>query len=288
MSVRFSPEADIVVKHRQDTVRRDMAPDVQQTAPYFHYQYEFILIVGGTAVYNISGREYLAQTGTVLCISSLENHFITTHSEGYDRYTVRFSNEALTTLIRDPVLISIFKQRPQGFCHQYACTSAEMEHYMHMLDIMTREYVEQKPYWDYLIASKLRDILVYMYRRRPEAFPGARSQASQMLIFDIQNYIEGHLTEDLQLETVAGRFFINKYYLSHNFSGVTGYTFKQYVVMARLSKAKDLLLHTQSEIREIATSVGFSSASHFIRIFKQNEGISPLQYRNRAKGQKKA
>lgn len=287
MSQRFMPESDILIIHRQDTVRHYMSPAVQKNTPHFHYQYELILTVGGSAVFNVSGKNYKLEPGTILCISNLENHFIISYSEGYDRFAVRFSSEALSELIHDPLLLSIFKQRPEGFCHLYTCSAEELKRYILLLRIMLAEYQGQKPYWDYLIASKMRDILVCMYRKQPEAFPGTRSQAGHMVIFDIQNYIEGHLTEDLRLETIAGRFFINQYYLSHRFPYVTGYTFKQYVVMTRLSKAKDLLLHTQREIQDIAVSVGFSGASHFVRIFRQNEGITPLQYRNRAKGTKK-
>lgn len=282
MAERFLPDTDIRITHRQDAVQSYMAPDVQQKAPHFHYLCEFLLNVGGTAEFNVEGRVYHVEPGTALCISNLENHFILSHSEGYDRYTARFSNDALTTLIHDPLLLSIFKQRPEGFCHQYVCSPEELAHYAHMLDIMVREYQNRKPYWDYLIASKMRDILVYMYRRNPDAFPGTRKQAGQDVIFDIQNYIESHLADDLQLETVAARFYINKYYLSHSFKNVTGYAYKQYVVMARLSKAKDLLLNSSDAVQHIAPQVGFASASHFIRSFRQAEGMSPLQYRNRA------
>ena len=190
MPDRFSPQTDIRVLHRQDAVRRYMSPDVQQIQPHFHYQNEFLFTVGGTADFHISGKTYHVQSGSFLFVNNLENHYIISHSEGYDRYTVRFSNEALNTLIHDPLLLSIFKQRPSGFCHQYVCTPQEMKHYVLMLDIMTREYAEQAPYWDYLIASKLRDILIYMYRHQPNAFPGERGQSGQELIFNVQNYIE--------------------------------------------------------------------------------------------------
>lgn len=282
MAERFLPDTDIRITHRQDAVQNYMSPDVQQKAPHFHYLCEFLLNVGGTAEFNVEGRVYHVEPGTALCISNLENHFILSHSEGYDRYTARFSNDALTTLVHDSLLLSIFKQRPEGFCHQYVCSPEELDHYAHMLDIMVREYEDRKPYWDYLVASKMRDILVYMYRHDPDAFPGTRRQAGQDVIFDIQNYIESHLSDDLQLETVAAQFYINKYYLSHSFKNVTGYAYKQYVVMARLSKAKDLLLNGSEAVQLIAPQVGFSSASHFIRSFRQAEGMSPLQYRNRA------
>lgn len=283
MPERFLPDVDIQVIHRRDAVQDSMAPDVQGKAPYFHDQCEFLLTVGGTAQFHVSGRVYQVGPGSVLCINNLENHFILSNSGDYDRYTARFSNEALAVLIHDPLLLSIFKQRPEGFCHQYMCTPREAARYAQTLDIMAREYEEQRPYWDYVAAGRLRDILVSMYRHAPEAFPGARSQAGQAMVFDVQNYIETHLAQELQLETVAARFYVNKYHLSHSFKTVTGYSYKQYVIMARLSKAKDLLVNGRESIQHIAVQVGFASASHFIRSFRQAEGISPLKYRNQAR-----
>lgn len=269
--------------HRKDEVQAYMHPDVQKKTPHFHNQCELILNVGGYADFNISGTVYHLEPGHILVINNLENHSILSHSEGYDRYTARFSNEILASMVHDPLLLSIFKQRIPGFCHQYICTPQETVRYTRLLDIMVHEYQLQRPYWEQLILSKLTDILIYMYRTQPNAFPGTRQANGQGLIYNIQNYIESHLDEDLRLETVANKFFISKYHLSHSFREITGYGYKEYVITARLSKAKDLLLRSSEEIQKIGSSVGFNSTSHFIRSFKSMEGISPLQYRNQGK-----
>ena len=103
------------------------------------------------------------------------------------------------------------------------------------------------------------------------------------IYFEIQNYIETHLEEDLSLETIANQFYINKYHLSHCFREIAGHTFKQHIVLARISQAKHMLLTSNLQIFQISEQVGFQSASHFIRIFKKYEGISPLQYRSRSR-----
>jgi len=273
----------IRILHRRDAVQAYMSPDVQTKAPHFHNQCELLLNIGGTADFNIVGTVYHLDPGSMLLINNMENHYIISHSEGYDRYTAQFSNEVLTAFIHDPVLLSIFKQRIPGFCHLYTCTPQELTYYTSMLDMMVNEYKYQRPYWDHLVTSRLSNILVNMYRNRPEAFPGTRQLDGQNLIFNIQNYIESHLKEDLRLTVIAERFFISQYHLSHIFKNITGYGFKEYIITARLSKAKDMLLRSSDEIQEISSAVGFHSASHFIRSFKAMEGISPLQYRNQGK-----
>ncbi len=49
----------------------------------------------------------------------------------------------------------------------------------------------------------------------------------------------------------------------------------------RLEHAKLLLTTSTKNISEIAYDSGFKNLSHFSRIFKENYGSSPLQYRNK-------
>lgn len=282
MAGQFAPETDILFRHRQDDVQAYMSPEAQQIAPHFHYQYELILTATGTASFYISGKTYHVFPGSILVMSNMENHHILSTSDGYERYIIRFSTEALAALIRDPVLLSIFKQRPHDFCHHYRCTQAELEHYIHMMRLIGKEYRHQPPYWDFQISAKIVDILVNMYRHTPDAFPGHKSHERQGIIFNIQNHIESHLAEDLTLDTLSTMFFMSKYYLSHSFKEITGFSFKQYVIMARMSKAKDMLIHTKESIQKIGDTVGFPNSSHFIRSFRRQEGVSPLQYRSRS------
>lgn len=283
MVSHFSKEKDILIHHRQDRVGSYMSPDVQDAAPHFHYQYELLLTVGGEADFVIAGLCYHIQPGSILFMNNMENHYIVASSPSYDRYTLRFSSEVLAAYLRDPLLLSVFKQRPENFCHQYHCTPEQLIRFAHLAQLIEQEYQTQAPYWDQIILSKLLIILVELYRTRPESFPAHQSAESQSLIFNVQNYIESHLQDELTLDAVAGRFFVNKYHLSHSFTRVTGYTFKRFIIMARIAKAKDLLLNSEEEISAISQAVGFRNVSHFIRTFKGCEGISPLQYRNRAR-----
>jgi AraC-like DNA-binding protein len=56
-------------------------------------------------------------------------------------------------------------------------------------------------------------------------------------------------------------------------------SYKQYLNAIRLTEAKRLLLETDRNIVDIAVKVGYSSITHFNRIFKEMEGVSPRQFR---------
>ena len=56
-------------------------------------------------------------------------------------------------------------------------------------------------------------------------------------------------------------------------------TLSDYIVGARISRAKELLNQTDRSITEILYSVGFNSPEHFSRTFRRLTGMSPRQYR---------
>ncbi len=53
------------------------------------------------------------------------------------------------------------------------------------------------------------------------------------------------------------------------------------------SGSKHLLLHTDKNITSISTYLGFSSQSHFCRVFKSKTGTAPLDYKSLNKGKKR-
>lgn len=56
-----------------------------------------------------------------------------------------------------------------------------------------------------------------------------------------------------------------------------------YVTDVRLNYAAGLLLRTDKSVSEISCLVGYSSISHFIRIFSRKFGFTPVKYRRRAR-----
>jgi len=101
-------------------------------------------------------------------------------------------------------------------------------------------------------------------------------------ILRIQKYLEDNYSEEITLEEVSRRFYINAFYLSHSFKKLTGFGFKEYLILQRISRAKDFLFHTPDDITRVSLNVGFNNVNHFIRIFKKYEGLTPLQYRKNA------
>ena len=72
---------------------------------------------------------------------------------------------------------------------------------------------------------------------------------------------------------------INPFYLSHLFRKEMGISFLEYLTSVRLSIAKKLLKQTSLSILQVCLEVGYQDPSHFAKIFKKKEGMSPTEYR---------
>lgn len=99
---------------------------------------------------------------------------------------------------------------------------------------------------------------------------------------DIQKaiaYIQEHYRQDLNMAMVSNYVSLNYSYFSQAFKDYTGETFVSYLRRLRLQKAKELLATTELKVYEISASAGFENVKHFTRVFREVEGVSPLEYR---------
>ncbi|MBQ8358833.1 MAG: helix-turn-helix transcriptional regulator [Oscillospiraceae bacterium] len=92
-------------------------------------------------------------------------------------------------------------------------------------------------------------------------------------------YIKEHLNEDLTVKETAGILGVNANYLSAQFHESMGLTFIDFIHRERTNQAAALLKHTNLQIQQIASTVGYNNTSYFARQFARFQGKSPNHYR---------
>lgn len=108
-----------------------------------------------------------------------------------------------------------------------------------------------------------------------------QAQATGQNTFSVSiiRWIETHFHQRCSLEDIASEMGCSRGHASRRFHEETGGTIQEYLMMRRIRQACELLLHTNSSVRDIATQVGFSEYAWFITCFRKNMGKTPLQYR---------
>lgn len=104
------------------------------------------------------------------------------------------------------------------------------------------------------------------------------NETSMEVIKQAVEYMKKHYHEDISLESVADRYFLNRSYFSRIFKLYTGETFTDCLIGIRMEEAKELLKSGKNKVYEISQMVGYSSEKYFFRVFKQHTGKSPAEY----------
>lgn len=94
-------------------------------------------------------------------------------------------------------------------------------------------------------------------------------------------YMRSHLQEKLTVKELAEETNLSISRFSHLFSEETGMSAMAYFRMEKIESARQMLKDSEYTVHEIATILGFSSESHFIRTFREQIGMTPGEYRRK-------
>ncbi len=103
---------------------------------------------------------------------------------------------------------------------------------------------------------------------------------SSAIVMKAVEYMERNIYEKFDVEAMAAKLKVSAGYLSKLFKEEKKVTLGEYFRARKIEVAKILLRTTDKSIGEIALNLGFSSQSHFGRIFAGETGISPARFRN--------
>lgn len=95
-----------------------------------------------------------------------------------------------------------------------------------------------------------------------------------------RDYLTEHYNEKITLDDLAAKYAVSKFHFQKQFKRFTGYTPNDFLLQLRLNHAKEFLRTTDHPVSQIACDVGIQNVSHFINLFKKQEGITPMNYRN--------
>ena len=98
--------------------------------------------------------------------------------------------------------------------------------------------------------------------------------------------VQFDLTADLRLKAIAERLQVNASYLSRLFHQEYGCTLTQFINAQRINHGMSLLQLTDQSVQNIAAACGIQDVNYFIKLFKKQTGLTPLQFRERRKSER--
>lgn len=95
------------------------------------------------------------------------------------------------------------------------------------------------------------------------------------------DYIYENLGAELSVKALSEVIGLNSTYLSRLFRQEVGLSIKRFVKEARVDTAQNLLRYSDLSYSVISASLGFSTQSVFIAVFKEITGVTPKVYREK-------
>ncbi len=100
------------------------------------------------------------------------------------------------------------------------------------------------------------------------------------------DYIHRHLTDEFSLSDLAAAVGYTDYYLTKKFYSEMGIRLNDYIKREKIALAKVLLITTDKSVQDIAVELNFSTRSFFTRVFKEEVGVSPAEFKERSRFQR--
>lgn len=140
---------------------------------------------------------------------------------------------------------------------------------------------DQMPAYQQQLAGYIALIITSIFARCQQ-LPYINNPDTDNINFAIK-LMRQNLHRELHMEDVATQAGMGYSKFRRKFKDYTGYAPAQYFLRLKMERAKDYLLNTPLSCKEIAYRLGFDSASHFNKMFRLNQGQTPIEYREKEK-----
>lgn len=256
---------------------------------HMHSFFEICYVLKGTCSHTIffenSSAPLQLNTGDILILPPNTRHSLCMNNDSsVVNILIRkstFESAFLNNMISDTILYAFFYDSlyfKEGQSYILCHTQDDSELVRHFFNI-AEEYCNYDTYSRNIINQELSIFFSKILRNHSDSIDFSGSSSSRLdLIPSILQYLETNYTIT-NIQDIANHFGFNSSYLSRIFKSSTGITLINALINVRISRAKNLLLVTETSVDQIAEMVGYNDTTYFIRIFKKETGKTPLQYR---------
>lgn len=128
--------------------------------------------------------------------------------------------------------------------------------------------------------EKIRKLVMNAFSEFAERVRKNNIEDSSRTVNFCRNYIYDHIYESITLVDIANLVDMHPNYLSALIKKETGSSFSEFLQLAKIEEAKQLLTLTNHSISTIAAMLHYTDQSYFTKVFKKHTGKTPHQFRN--------
>lgn len=258
-----------------------------------HSMFEFIYCASGSMEQWVNGQPYVLRDGDAILIKGGLYHHTAEIGEDTEFFVFHFDIDmkeirSIFQLISAPLVSSRHEDGPFNASKWVAEFIGEFKDVLLQHRDDAPKGAEDEPIQSVKLLRMQMRILdficllaEYFIRQSNVSIDGRISPAQLRLAHEVAFELELQAGDRLQWNELSKKMGFHRSYLSNCFKQAYGISPRAYFTKIKMRSAKQLLQNTDLTIEEIAGRLEFSSPAHFSTFFLNNEGVSPLKYRNR-------
>ena len=232
---------------------------------HFHNDYELYFIVSGDVEYVVGDAIYSLQPYDLLLIKPTVYHHPRFLSQAlYDRYVINFSLAAI-----DEHLLPIL-QTDQVF-FRFSDNQTVKNLYVAWDKFMNN--AEEKD--AYIFCRQLINLLLLQLKY---ADTNHQKEIIHPMLTKILAYIDAHLDEPLDVNSIAKRFFVSPSWIFYIFKKKFFISYSQYIQNKKMLYAEQLI-RSGTPLTQVAFLCGFREYSTFFRQYKRHFKTAPQNHK---------
>lgn len=261
------------------------------TKPLIHQQSRFWFFLSGKALLTINGKQYPIKKNSMVAIMPWDTTIISNVKEPLHFIKIVYNSDFLWDAGYSENLSNRYLSLLNPISEQPVAnlTRDESEKILAIMDDIKNEIgteslydvAKERELSDAYVSNKIFGLIIEFIRVISKVNL-KRIDGKSMELDDrpaIFKYIYSHISQNMTLRKLSELFYMSESSISKYITDVTGLTFSDLVNEMRITKTVDLLTYTDMSLSDVAQFVGFSDASHLIKVFTARMNLSPSQYR---------
>ena len=166
---------------------------------------------------------------------------------------------------------------------EYELPIGGVKRFKEIMALIGKELDEQRDgFWPCRSRSRLFELLYYINYSFVYTENAGLDSEERDYFSETVEYLTEHISEHMTLEKLTKELAINRNKLNEIFMEKASLTCMNYFTKMRIDLAKLMLKGTELMIGEIGDRVGYPDPNYFTKVFKQNTGLNPTEYRKSA------
>ncbi len=241
---------------------------------HIHSYCEIYFNLSGDVSFAVENKVYPICPGDIIITKPNEIHYCIYNSDSIHRgYCLWLDADKEFEFLLAP-----FLDRVNGEQNRISLSEEEAALFAENMETLKKAY-DTRSFPSIESMSAFTNILEIIDRHKADRQP---PESLPEILRRILDYIDAHFVGDCSTNKLCAEFFLSRSSLNRLFKSNLDTTPSKYLEDRRLAHAKHLLSDGYS-VQGTCEKCGFADYSHFISLFKQRFGITPLKYRKTQK-----